>query len=344
MKAVRIHEHGSTAQLRYEDCSRPAPSPDDVIVRLKAAAINRFDLGLASRAGLSPAALPRIPGAEGAGVVHETGARVQGIHRGDAVCLFPYRHCGLCPACLSGDSALCSQPVPLGAQSDGTYAEYIGVPAASCFSIPDGLSFDQAAALPISYLMAWRMLVSDAELKPGEWVLIVGADGAIATAATQLAVASGARVVILSRSARKLAAARQLGAQEGITLTDQDAFRTARAVTGKRGFDVAVNCVGGATWVSTLAAMARGGRLVTCGAVCGSTTQTDLRRIFWNHLSVLASRSATREEFARVLDFFRTGGTKPVIDMVFPLEEAAEAHARLAQSEQFGKIILSINR
>ena len=342
MKAVCIHEHAGTPRLRYEDRPRPSPSSNDVIVELRAAAINRLDLELARKPPCSRAALPRIPGADGAGVVHEIGSHVRAIKPGDAVCLFPFQDCRRCSRCERGD--ICSQPTPLGVQSDGTYAEYTRVPASNCFSIPAGLSFDEAAALPLSYVMAWRMLVSDADLKPGEWVLVVGAGGGIANAATQLAVAMGARVIVLSRSARKLIAARQLGATDGVTLSGADPFRTVRSLTGKRGFDVAVNCVGGDTWAPTLTALARGGRLVTCGAACGSRPQTDLRRIFWNHLTVQAAGSATRDEFERLLHFVAAGGPKPVIDSVFPLHAAESAHARLAASEQFGKIVLGISR
>jgi NADPH:quinone reductase-like Zn-dependent oxidoreductase len=191
--------------------------------------------------------------------------------------------------------------------------------------------------------MAWRMLMSDAQLQPGEWVMILGAGGGIATAALQLATAFGARAVVLSRHAKKLARARELGAVQGIDLTGSDPFRAVRACTGKRGVDVAIDCLGGASWTATLAALARGGRLVTCGALCGGAPRTDLRRVFWNHLRIMGAHSAGREEFRRVLGFFAAGGRKPLIDSVFSLRDAARAHERLERSEQFGKIVLRID-
>jgi NADPH:quinone reductase-like Zn-dependent oxidoreductase len=343
LKAVRIHAHGGIEQLRYEDSDEPAlRSEDDVIVKLKAAAVNRIDLAL--RAGSAPCdgCLPRILGADGAGIVHAVGARARGVKPGDAVCLFPfYGRRNRAPS-GQGEQSRCSNRHLLGAHANGTYAEYVSVPARNCFAIPPGLSFDDGAALPLVYSMAWRMLVTDAALKPGEWVMIVGAGGGIAIAALQLAAALGARVIIASRDEKKLAAARQLGAIHGVPLERGDPFSATRSFTGRRGVDVAVNCVGGATWAGSLAALARGGRLVTCGDLAGTAPRTDLRRVFWNHLTILAAHSATREEFARVLEFFAATRLKPVIDTILPLKEAARAHDRLEHGAQFGKIVLRI--
>ena len=225
----------------------------------------------------------------------------------------------------------------------GTYAEFICVPERNCFPFPDGFSIEEAAALPLANLMAWRMLVSDAELKPGEWVMIVGAGGGIATAALQLATAIGARVIVASRNEQKLSAAQRLGAFHGISLRHSEAFRAARAFTGKRGVDVVVNCVGGETWTGSLGALARGGRLVTCGALCGRAPKSDVRRIFWNHLKILGAHAATREEFSRVLNFVAAGRRKPLIDSVFSLGDAERAHERLEHGFQFGKIVLRID-
>ena len=343
MKAVRIHGHGGVAQLRYEDCSPPVhPCDDEALVELKAAALNRIDLELRVGTRLRPASMPRILGADGAGIVKAVGGRVQGLKPGDAVCLLPFGAGGKCPSCFRAAGSFCHHDL-LGERADGTYAEYVRVPSYHCFPIPPGLSFEEAAALPLVYLMAWRMLVSDADLKPGEWVMIVGAGGGISTAALQLATVFGARVIVASRNEQKLAAARQLGAAHGIKLGAGDSFQAVRALTAKHGVDVAVNCIGGESWAGTLAALARGGRLVTCGALFGGAPKTDLRRVFWNHLRILAAHGAGREEFVRVLGFFAAGRHKPVIDSVFPLREAARAHERLERGEQFGKIVLRID-
>jgi NADPH:quinone reductase-like Zn-dependent oxidoreductase len=343
LKAVRIHAYGGIEQLRYEDGDEPAlRSEGDVIVKLKAAAVNRIDLAL--RAGSAPCdgCLPRILGADGAGIVHAVGGRTSGVRLGDAVCLFPFYGCRNRASCGSGEKSPRSNRHFLGARANGTYAEYVCVPAKNCFAIPPGLSFDEGAALPLVYSMAWRMLVTDAALKPGEWVMIVGAGGGIATAALQLAAALGARVIIASSDEKKLTAARQLGAVHGVRLGRGDPFRAARSFTGKRGVDVLVNCVGGATWADSLAALARGGRLVTCGNLAGTAPKTDLRRVFWNHLTILAAHSVTGEEFARMLGFIAATRRKPVIDTIFPLQEAARAHERLERGAQFGKIVLRI--
>jgi NADPH:quinone reductase-like Zn-dependent oxidoreductase len=315
------------------------PRGDEALIRLKAAAVNRMDLESRAQTRLEA---PRIPGADGAGVVQSVGAHVHGIKPGDAVCLFPFYDCGTCPSCVAADNSRCRKPDLLGSGAAGTYAEFVCLPARNCFPLPAGLSFQEAAALPLVHLMAWRMLVSDADLKPGEWVMIVGAGGGIATAALQLATTLGARVIVLSRSEQKLSAARRLGALHAVSLMEREPFRAARALTGKRGVDVVVNCVAGHTWAGSLAALARGGRLVSCGAFCGTTPKTDLRRIFWNHLKILGAHTATREEFTRVLNYFAAGRQKPVIDSVFPLREAERAHERLHCGRQFGKVVLRI--
>lgn len=343
MKAIRIHEFGGAAELRHEDTDPPAAlGENEALVQLRAASVNRVDLELRAGTRLRPP-LPRIPGADGAGIVRAVGSRVQSVRPGDAVCLFPFQECGECSSCLRSDGVACAHRVPLGVRAAGTYAEYVRVPARCCLPIPPGLSFEEAAAFPLVYLMAWRMLMSDAKLQPGEWVMILGAGGGIATAALQLAAAFGARVIVLSRQEKKLAPAQELGAMHAVRLDGIDPFRAVRSLTGKRGVDIAVNCVGGASWTGTLSALARGGRLVTCGALCGQTPQTDLRRVFWNHLRIMAARSAGRQELEKVLGFFADGRHKPVIDSVFSLREAARAHERLEGGGQFGKVVLRID-
>jgi NADPH:quinone reductase-like Zn-dependent oxidoreductase len=338
VKAVRIHQHGNAAQLRCEDCPIPTPRDDEVLINLKAAGVNRID------AELHEHYLPRIPGVDGAGLVQSVGAHVHEIRRGDAVCLFPFQDCRFCAACVNAGESPCRQSHLVGPGAAGTYAEFICVPARNCFPVPAGFSFEEAAALPLVHLMAWRMLVSDAALKPGEWVMIVGAGGGIATAALQLATAFGARAIVLSRSEQKFSAALRLGAMHVVSLSEPEPFRAVRALTGKRGVDVAVNCVGSDTWAGSLAALARGGRLVTCGAVGGNAPRSDVRRIFWNHLKILGAQTATREEFTRLLNFFAAKRRKPVIDRVFPLCEADRAHEFLERGRQFGKLVLRIGQ
>lgn len=339
-----MHHHGGFEQLRYEDT--PAPklgSPGDVIVRLEAAAVNWSDLqiGPGTDKRSSP---PRIPGSDGAGVITAIGSGVKALSVGDRVCLYPQDGCAQCRACRSDRQELCEQPQRLGDQVDGTYGEYARVPERNCFSLPAGYSFEEAAAIPVAYLSAWRMLITDAELKPGEWVLIRAIGDSISNAALQLALHLGAHVIVTADSAEKLARAKALGAAHGIDESQQDFPPEVRRLTAKRGVDLVVDGIGGDHWIKSFAALARGGRLVTCGASAGANPVTDLRRIFWNNLKVFGSSLGSRDELRRALDFLQTTGTKPIIDKVYALDDAAQAHRRLASGENFGKIVLRIDR
>jgi NADPH:quinone reductase-like Zn-dependent oxidoreductase len=239
---------------------------------------------------------------------------------------------------------MCVQPRVLGKQEKGTYAEYVRVAARNCFAIPAGLSFEEAAACPSVFVTLWRMLITNAALKPGESVLILGIGADAATAALQLAAHRGAQIIVTSNSEKNLALAKQLGADHGINDSTVDFSKEVRELTKKRGVDVVVDCVGGDSWVKSLASLARGGRLVTCGAPAGAKPQTNLQRIFWNHLKVFGSTLGTRDEFCQVLNFLDVSRTKPVIDKIFPLQEAAMAQRRMEEGKQFGKIVLTMDR
>jgi NADPH:quinone reductase-like Zn-dependent oxidoreductase len=343
LKAIRIHCYGGIDQLRCEDTGEPQlRTASDVIVKLKAAAVNRIDLALRTGKMCGAHPLPRVIGSDGAGIVLSVGPAVRNIKPGDAVCLYPVNACGDCRLCARTRKSLCEKRRLLGEREDGTYGEYVRVPAQNCFPVPSGLSFEEAAAFPLVYLTAWRMLITDSALKPGETVLVVGAGGGIATAALHIATGFGARVFVTSAHEEKLSAAAKLGGEHAICTKKGEFAKAVRALTGKRGVDVVVNCVGGPTWTESLAALARGGRLVTCGAVAGARPNTDLRRVFWNHLTICAANAGTRREFLRVLDFLATSKRKPVIDTVFPLEDASWAHQRMEEGNHFGKIILRI--
>jgi len=341
LKAVRIHEHGGIDKLRYEEVEEPRlTSPTEAIVRLESAALNRIDLW--NREGLTgmDIALPHILGADGAGIVAEVGDEVHNVKRGDTVCLYPPSGCGHCEFCFSDREFMCLHLRVPGERLQGTYAEYIKVPAANCFPIPGGLSFEEAAAFPLVFITVWRMLVTNAELRPGEHVVILGIGGGVATAALQLAKQMGAHIIVTSSSDEKLEMAKNWGAHHGINYLRSDFAKEVRALTGKRGVDVVVDCVGGDSWVKSLAALAKGGRLVTCGATAGANPQTDLRRIFWNHLKIFGSTMGSRGEFRQLLGFMRVSGVRPIIDQVFPLKEAAAAQRRLEEGKQFGKVVL----
>jgi len=345
LKAVQLHGYGGVDKLRYEDVPDPVvDAPDDVIVRLEAASLNHIDLW--NRKGLTGMKLefPQILGADGAGVVEELGSAVQHITKGDAVCLYPPIGCGHCEFCATSREFMCIRLRVLGEGMRGTYAERVTVPAANCFPVPPGYSFSEAAAFPLVFVTVWRMLVTNARLRPGETVLILGIGGGVAMAALQLAKAMNAWVAVTSSSDEKLKKAADLGADFGLNYTKTHFSKEIRRRTDKRGVDVVVDCIGGESWTKSLATLAKGGRLVTCGATTGANPPTDIRRIFWNHLSIFGSTLGSKEEFRQVLNFVGMAKIKPVLDQTFPLSEAARAQTRLEQGSQFGKIILTMDR
>ncbi|MSP38813.1 MAG: alcohol dehydrogenase [Deltaproteobacteria bacterium] len=344
LKAVQFHQHGGVDQLRYEERADPELQfAGDVIVKLKAAALNHIDIWI--RRGLTgiEVPFPHILGGDGAGVVVAIGSEVKNLKLNDAVCLYPPSGCGQCEFCVTDREWMCVRIRVLGEREHGTYAEYVRVPARNCFPIPAGLSFTEAAAFPLVFITVWHMLVTNAQVKAGESILILGIGGGVATAALQLAAAIGMHSIVTSSSAAKLEQAQKLGAAHGINYREADFAKEVRNLTAKRGVDVVVDCVGGESWVKSLASLAKGGRLVTCGATAGATPQTDLRRIFWNDLKIFGSTLGTREEFRQVREFISQSRTKPVIDKLYKLQDAAEAQARLEAGQQFGKIILTMD-
>jgi NADPH:quinone reductase-like Zn-dependent oxidoreductase len=324
VKAVRIHEEGGPDVLRYEDAPDPEPGPGEVLLRLRAASLNHLDVWL--RRGLPSVPKPRILGADGAGVVEALGPGADGVREGQRVVLNP----GL------DDGALI-----VGEHMDGTHAELIAVPAEYVHPIPDGLSFEEAAAFPLVFATAYRMLATRAALREGEWVLVWGIGAGVSTAALAIAKALGARTVVTSTRPEKLGRARELGADAAV-LTDADVVEEVRRLTDGRGADVVVEHVGEATWKSSLQAVRKGGRITVCGATSGPNPAANLHRIFWKQLTILGSTMGTREDFAAVLDLVTSGRARPVVDRVYPLAEAAAAHERLERGEQVGKVVLAI--
>ncbi len=342
MKAVRIHAHGGAEQLRYEEAPEPELfAPSEVIVRLKNAGVNHVDIWNRLGEAAIPIPLPHILGADGAGIVVAVGPEAQPIKRGDAVCLYPFTGCGQCEFCLTDRDFMCIRVIALGQRVEGTYAEYVKLPAENCFPIPDGLSFAEAAAFPLVFLTVWRMLITNAKLTPGETILILGVGGGVASAALQVAKRIGARVMVTSGSDAKLEQARRLGADHGINYRRADFAKEAIAFTDGHGVDVVLDCVAGENWQKSLAALTQGGRLVTCGATAGGLADTDLTLIFKKHLQILGSTLGSREEFRRLINFMNATQLKPAIDRTFPLAEAAAAQRRMEEAKQFGKIVLS---
>ena len=344
MHAIRIHQHGGSEQLRYEKIPEPKiSSPGEVIVKLKAAALNHIDIW--TRLGVTGMAIPmpHILGADGAGIVAEVGTDVKGVSTGDKVCLYPFIGCGECEFCLTGRDFMCIHVRSLGERLDGTYADYVKLPAENCFAVPEEFTFGEAAAFPLVFITVWRMLIINAQLQPGESLLIIGIGGGVASASLQVAKQIGARVIVTSGTDEKLERAKQLGADHGINHRKQNFVAEVDTLTDHRGIDVVLDCVAGEIWRKSLAVLARGGRLVTCGATAGGQPIDDLSAIYSKHLKIYGSTLGSRQEFRQVLSFLQVSRIRPIIDRQFPLDDAAAAQQRMEESRQFGKIILQIS-
>jgi NADPH:quinone reductase-like Zn-dependent oxidoreductase len=341
MKAVRFHQHGGPEVLRYEDAPEPSPGPGEVLVRVRACALNHLDLW--ERRGLEHVTFP-MPHISGSDVAGEVAASsVPDVAAGRRVMLQPGVSCGRCATCLSGRDNECPQYEALGYRSHaGGYAELVKVPVQNLIFIPDHIDFVQAAAFPLTFVTAWHMLITRARLVRGEDVLVLAAGSGVGQAAVQIAVLHGARVFATAGSDEKLERARALGAAGVIHHHQQDIAEEIRRLTNRRGVDVVIEHVGDATWSRSVRSLARGGRLVTCGATTGWNGTVDLRALFAKQLSIMGSYMGTKGELLHAAQFFFAGQLRPVIDRTFPLAEAAAAQQRLEQSGQFGKIVLEV--
>lgn len=324
MKALRIHEDGGPEVLRLDEVENPVAGPGEVLIRLKAASLNHLDIWL--RQGLPSVPKPRILGADGAGVVEALGEGVDGFELGQRVVLNP---------------GLRNGAEIVGEHRDGTHAELIAIPRENVHPIPEELSFEEAAAFPLVYETAYRMLVTRAGLREGEWVLVWGIGSGVGSAAFLIAKALGARVVVTSSDDGKLERARELGADETVNHESGDVVSVVKEAT-EGGPHVVVEHVGEATWKTSLQVARTGGRIAVCGATSGPNPPANLHRIFWKQLSILGSTMGTAEDFAGVYELVASGRVKPLVDRVFPLEEAAEAHRHLESGKQFGKVVLTI--
>jgi NADPH:quinone reductase-like Zn-dependent oxidoreductase len=327
VKAVRIHEDGGPEVLRYEDVDDPTPGRGEVLVALRAAGLNHLDVWV--RKGLPSVPKPRILGADGAGVVAALGDGVEGFEIGERVVVNPG---------IPHDGRI----TVIGEHTDGTYCELKAIPAAQLYPLDDTLSFEEAAAFPLTFETAHRMLVTKAAVHEGEWVLIWGIGGGVALAAFEIARALGARTIVTSSSAEKLANARELGADVAVDHADDDVVQAVKEATGGKGAAVVVETVGEATWERSLAAAAQDGRIVVCGATSGHSPPARLYRLWWKQLVVYGSTMGMPSDFEGAYELIRAGRARIHVDSVFPLDEAAKAHERLESGAQFGKVVLSI--
>ena len=342
MKAIVFHQHGGPDVLHYTDVPEQRIHSNEVLVRVRACALNHLDLWV--RRGLPnvPIPLPHIPGSDIAGEVAKVGEHVTRVHVGQKVVLAPGVSCGKCPACLAGQDNRCREFTNLGYMIDGGCAEYVRCPEVNCMLYPENLRFEEAAAVPLVFQTAWHMLVNRAQLQPGEDVLVIAAGSGVGSAAVQIAKFFGARVIATAGTDEKLEKAKQLGADHVIQHKIMSIRNEVRRLSHKRGVDVVFEHVGTATWEDSVASLATGGRLVTCGATTGYDAKVDLRFLFSRQLSLLGSYMGTKDELRTVLKLVAEGRLKPVVDRVLPLAACAEAHAYLERGKQFGKVVLSV--
>jgi NADPH:quinone reductase-like Zn-dependent oxidoreductase len=318
VKAIRIHEDGGPEVLRYEDAPEPEPKPGEVVVSLRAASLNHLDIWV--RRGLPSVPKPRILGADGAGIREDTGEAVvinPGLEHGERILV-------------------------IGEHMDGTHCELVAVPETNVYPLPEGISFEEAAAFPLVFETAYRMLVTKAGLKEGEWVLLWGIGSGVATAGLAIAKALGAKALVTSSSEEKLERARGLGADAAVNHGEGDVIEAIKEATGGAGVDVVLEHVGEATWQRSLQAVRAAGRIAVCGATTGPNPPAALHRIWWKQLTIYGSTMGTKEDFEGAYELVKSGRARPVVDTVLPLAEARAAHERMEAGEQFGKIVLSI--
>jgi len=326
--AVRIHEDGGPEVLVLEEVADPEPRPGEVLIRVRASALNHLDIWI--RKGLPSVPKPRILGADGAGTVEALGEGVAAFQPGDRVVINP--------GVEAGDGTI----HVIGEHGDGTNAQLIAVPATNVYPIPGGLSFEEAAAFPLVFETAYRMLVTRARVEPGEWVLLWGIGSGVSTAGLAIAKALGARTIVTSSSDEKLARARELGADVTVNHGSGDVKAAVKEATGGHGADVVVEHVGEATWRTSLDVAAREGRIAVCGATSGPNPPAALHRVWWKQLTILGSTMGRKADFEGAFSLVAEGRARPVVDEVVPLEQIRAAHARLEAGEQLGKIVLSV--
>lgn len=343
MKAFTLAQVGSADHLAVREVPIPTlTNPDDVLVRIRAAALNRLDLFVINGLPGVKLSFPHIMAGDGAGVVEQIGAAVTNVKPGDRVMINPGISCFQCGSCQAEEHSLCETYRLLGEHLPGTAAEFVVVPALNLGLVPDRMAWPEAAAFSLATLTAWRMLITRAALRPGETVLIWGIGGGVGLAALQIAKLTGARVIVTSSSDEKLARARTLGADHGLNHATMDVPAEVRKLVGKRGVEVVVDNVGEKTWEKSLRCLGRMGRLVTCGGTTGPMVVTDVRKLFWYQYSILGSTMGNLREYQAIVRLAHEGKLWPVIDSVVPMAKGREAFARLQAGEQMGKLVIEV--
>ena len=342
MRAIGFYEHGGPEVIRILDIPQPTPAPDEVLIRVHYAALNRLDDWVRRGWPGLNLALPHVLGSDMAGEIVALGSHVRGWNVGDRVVANPGIWCTRCEWCERGEHSLCVNYGLLGEHFPGVYAEYVTIPERNLVRVPEGFPLEKAAAAPLVYLTAWRMLFTRAGLRPGERVLVVGAGGGVNSAAIQLAKMAGAVVYVAAGGPEKVRYARDLGADVVYDYRTEEWWKAVYRDTGKRGVDVVVDNVGEATFPHSLRALARGGRLVTVGATTGPRSGADIRLIFWKQISIIGSTMGSQSEFRAAMQAVFRGQVDPPIDSIWPMEAYPEALSRMIKGEHMGKIVLEI--
>ena len=342
MKAALFHEFGGVDKLRYEDAPDPVINDTEVLIRVRACALNHLDLWARSGTRAERIPMPHISGSDVSGEVSKVGRLATNHHVGDKVLVLPGVSDGTCEYCASGWDSLCENYKIIGYETQGGYAEYVSVPEKNILPIPDKLSFEEASAIPLVFLTAWHMLTTRSHLSPGETVLVWGAGSGVGSAAIQVSKLLGAQVIATAGTDDKLDKAKKLGADWVINHNSQDVPSEVKRITNGKKANVVFDHIGQATWEKSMRSMAPGGRLVNCGVTSGGKAEVDIRYVFVKQFSLLGSYMGGRGELLKVLTLFNDRKLRPVVDSVFPLKEVASAQTRMEKSEHFGKIVLKV--
>ncbi|GAA6762980.1 MULTISPECIES: zinc-binding dehydrogenase [Thermus] len=343
MKAVVMEARGGPEVLKVAEVPTPEPGPKEVRLRVKAAALNHLDIWVRKGVASPKLPLPHVLGADASGVVEAVGPGVTGFAPGDEVVVNPGLSCSHCERCLAGEDNLCPKYEILGEHRWGAYAEYLVVPEANLLKKPANLSFEEAAAIPLTFLTAWQMVVDKLQVRPGDDVLVMAAGSGVSVAAIQIAKLFGARVIATAGSEEKLRRAKELGADEGVNYTHPDWFKEVRRLTGGKGADKVVDHTGALYFEGVIKATANGGRIAIAGASSGYEGTLPFAHVFFRQLSILGSTMASKSRLFPILRFVEEGKLRPVVGQVLPLEEAAEGHRLLEERRVFGKVVLRVN-
>ncbi len=342
MKALAFNEFGGPDKLRYQDVPDPKIKPNEVLVRVRACALNHLDLFVREGIPALKTPLPFWTGCDIAGEVAEVGAAVTGVKVGERVAVNPNLTCGRCEFCMQGEDSLCVRYGILGEHAPGGLAELVAVRGDNVLPLPATVSFEDAASFILTNMTAWRMVVTQGQVRPGQDVLVIGVGGGVSSTAVQIARLCGARVILTSSDDAKLEKARALGAEVGINYKkNPDWAKHVFEATGKRGVDVVIENVGAATWKDSIRSLKGGGRLVTCGSTSGPIGETMIPLVFWKQVHIIGSTMANRKEFHDVMGQLFAGRLRAIVDEVVPLKDGAAAQQRLAEGKQFGKIVLT---